>query len=229
MHAESRSCKDASFFKISFDYTHTVHSAVSYTQKTSLQFTISALVFLSTGQLKSSCVLSGCATNITSFIEPIQQLLRDDKANFPTLLTKMSRNSCFLGPVTFRPAISQTNLKSGLDFVCARPNSVSTIPRRPRAKVSMGLFGLGLPEIAVIACVGIFIFGPQKIADMGKDLGGLAGGVKKATSEFREAMEDSLADADKEIEERKVEKESASNQTVDTTASTPIDSDKELA
>jgi sec-independent protein translocase protein TatA len=70
----------------------------------------------------------------------------------------------------------------------------------------MGLFGLGLPEIAVIAGVGILIFGPSKIATIGKDLGGIAGSVKKATSEFQEAMSDSLADADREIEERKMKK-----------------------
>ena len=82
----------------------------------------------------------------------------------------------------------------------------------------MGLFGLGLPEIAVIAGVGILVFGPKKIADMGKELGGLAGSVKKATSEFQEAMEESLEEADKELAKRKLEKETAKNQTVDTAA-----------
>lgn len=86
----------------------------------------------------------------------------------------------------------------------------------------MGLFGLGFPELAVIAAVGIFIFGPGKIAEMGKDLGGIAGGVKKATAEFKEAMEESLEEADREIERKKLERESASNQTVDATAK-PVD------
>lgn len=70
----------------------------------------------------------------------------------------------------------------------------------------MGLFGLGLPEVAVIAGIGILIFGPGKIAEMGKDLGGVAGSVKKASSEFQEAMSESLAEADREIEERKKQK-----------------------
>lgn len=86
----------------------------------------------------------------------------------------------------------------------------------------MGLFGLGIPELAVIAAVGIFIFGPGKIADMGKDLGGIAGGVKKATSEFKDAMQESLEDADRDIERKKIERESAANQTVDATAK-PLD------
>lgn len=82
----------------------------------------------------------------------------------------------------------------------------------------MGLFGLGFPELAVIAAVGIFVFGPSKIAELGKDLGGIAGGVKKATSEFKDAMEESLEEADREIELKKIEKESATNQTVDASA-----------
>lgn len=86
----------------------------------------------------------------------------------------------------------------------------------------MGLFGLGVPELAVIAVVGIFVFGPGKIAEMGKDLGGIAGGVKKATSEFKDAMEESLEDADREIERKQLEKEAASSKTVDATAK-PVD------
>lgn len=79
--------------------------------------------------------------------------------------------------------------------------------------MSMGLFGLGLGELAVIAGVGILFFGPSKIADMGKDLGGIAGGVKKASAEFKEAMEVSLEQADKEIEQRRIEKENQATPT----------------
>ena len=83
----------------------------------------------------------------------------------------------------------------------------------------MGLFGLGFPEIAVIATIGVFVFGPKKIAELGKDLGGIAGGVKKASSEFREAMEESLAEADRELEEKKRQKEEEKPATIDTSAS----------
>ncbi|PXF47773.1 Sec-independent protein translocase protein TatA [Gracilariopsis chorda] len=85
----------------------------------------------------------------------------------------------------------------------------------------MGLFGLGLPELAVIAGVGIFIFGPSKIAELGKDLGGLAGGLKKASSEFREAMQESLDEADREIEQKHTDKTAqAPNTTNESSAST---------
>lgn len=71
----------------------------------------------------------------------------------------------------------------------------------------MGIFGLGFPELLVIAGVGILVFGPSKITELGKDLGGIAGGVKKASAEFKEAMQDSLEEADMEIEQRRMEKD----------------------
>lgn len=108
--------------------------------------------------------------------------------------------------------------RSKLDSICKRPSTASGVSPKRRARVSMGVFGLGVPEIAVIFGVGLFIFGPSKIAEMGKDLGGFAGGVKKATSEFKDAMEDSLEEADREIERKKIQKESAAGKTVDTSA-----------
>lgn len=93
------------------------------------------------------------------------------------------------------------------------PHVQVTHSRPRRSRVSMGLFGLGLGELAVIAGVGILFFGPSKIADMGKDLGGIAGGVKKASAEFKEAMEVSLEQADKEIEQRRIEKENQATPT----------------
>lgn len=104
----------------------------------------------------------------------------------------------------------------GLDSVCSRPSRQPILSSRRRPRVNMGLFGLGFPELAVIAGVGIFIFGPSKVAEMGKELGGFAGGMKKATAEFKEAMEDSLAEADRELEKKKVEKESVNVTAKDT-------------
>ena len=35
----------------------------------------------------------------------------------------------------------------------------------------MGIFGLGLPEVAVIAGVAVVLFGPSKLPELGKNLG----------------------------------------------------------
>ncbi|GJQ14780.1 hypothetical protein GpartN1_g6571.t1 [Galdieria partita] len=73
---------------------------------------------------------------------------------------------------------------------------------------SMGLFGLGWPEIAVVVVVGTLIFGPKKISELGKDLGKVVGSMKQATSEFTEGMEESL----KEAEERRKRQSGASEE-----------------
>lgn len=103
-----------------------------------------------------------------------------------------------------------------LDALCTRRSAVLGASPKRRARVSMGLFGLGVPELVVIAGVGVLIFGPGKISEMGKELGGFAGGVKKATADFKEAMEESLEEADREIELKKLKKESGENKTVET-------------
>ncbi|KAK4529262.1 hypothetical protein CCYA_CCYA01G0119 [Cyanidiococcus yangmingshanensis] len=64
--------------------------------------------------------------------------------------------------------------------------------------VQMGLFGLGWPEIAVIVGVGLLIWGPSRVGELGRNLGSLAGNLKRASSEFKEGLETSLAEAEKE-------------------------------
>ncbi|KAJ8901907.1 hypothetical protein NDN08_004111 [Rhodosorus marinus] len=85
--------------------------------------------------------------------------------------------------------------------------NVPALKQQPRARLatvpSMGLFGLGFPELLVIGGVTALIFGPNKISELGKNLGSVAGSVKKASSEFQDAMQESLEQADKEIAEQK--------------------------
>lgn len=87
--------------------------------------------------------------------------------------------------------------------------------QRQRSSVAsiqtMGLFGLGGPEIAIILIAGAFLLGPQKLAELGKEAGKMAGELKEVPKEFqaglaegeKEAMKmkkeiaDSIKDADK--------------------------------
>jgi len=106
----------------------------------------------------------------------------------------MSGVGFILSPGSFVSRTTSTSLPGNR---CAnRLSTITSVPRRANARgvPTMGLFGLGLPEVAVVAGIGIFLFGPKKIADMGKELGGMAGSVKKATSEFQDAMEESIKD-----------------------------------
>lgn len=44
-------------------------------------------------------------------------------------------------------------------------------PARGQTLVVRGLFGLGVPELAVIAGVAAILFGPKKLPEIGKSLG----------------------------------------------------------
>lgn len=132
----------------------------------------------------------------------------------------MKSNVCFAAAPAPLTTSNRVLPHTGLQVICSRSPSTKSVFSPPcRARLTMGLFGLGFPELAVIAAVGAFIFGPGKIAELGKDLGGMAGGVKKATSEFRDAMQESLEEADKEMDAKLSDRQVAGNQTVDTSAS----------
>lgn len=57
----------------------------------------------------------------------------------------------------------------------------------------MNIFGIGLPEMAVIAAIGLLVFGPKRLPELGKTLGKTLKGFQSASSqfeqEFRKAVE----------------------------------------
>ncbi|KAL7480539.1 hypothetical protein ACHAW6_006228 [Cyclotella cf. meneghiniana] len=73
---------------------------------------------------------------------------------------------------------------------------------------TMGLFGLGAPEIAVILIAGAFLLGPQKLAELGKEAGKMAGELKEVPKEFQEGL------AEGEKQARKMKKEIADSSAV---------------
>ncbi|MEN9861420.1 MAG: TatA/E family twin arginine-targeting protein translocase [Vulcanococcus sp.] len=48
----------------------------------------------------------------------------------------------------------------------------------------MNVFGVGLPELAVIAAIGLLVFGPKRLPELGKTLGRTLKGFQSASSEF---------------------------------------------
>jgi sec-independent protein translocase protein TatA len=148
-------------------------------------------------QRPASFAYSSCAPPVSSSSQGV---------DFGSATAKMAPLPCYVTPAA--PALSSRNsaFASSRTLCGAHAPKPATPTRRQRAALSMGLFGLGLPEVAVIAGIGILIFGPSKIASMGKDLGSVAGSVKKASAEFQEAMSESLAEADREIEQNKQKK-----------------------
>lgn len=59
----------------------------------------------------------------------------------------------------------------------------------------MGLFGLGAPEIAVILVAAAFLIGPQKLAELGREGGKIAGELKDVPKEFQKGLEEGETEA----------------------------------
>lgn len=52
------------------------------------------------------------------------------------------------------------------------------------------MFGLGLPEIGIIAVVALLVFGPKKIPEMGSALGKTLRGFKNELNKSQEEAEE---------------------------------------
>ena len=80
------------------------------------------------------------------------------------------------------------------------------LPSEPILAVS--IFGMGLPELAVIGLIAVVVFGPKKLPELGSALG-------KALRSFKEEMnnpsreEESPASAEKPKAEKVPEKDAA--------------------
>ncbi|MFN7677985.1 MAG: TatA/E family twin arginine-targeting protein translocase [Cyanobacteriota bacterium] len=56
----------------------------------------------------------------------------------------------------------------------------------------MNIFGIGLPEMAVIAAIALLVFGPKRLPEMGKTLGRTLRGFQTASQEFEQEFRSAL-------------------------------------
>jgi sec-independent protein translocase protein TatA len=68
------------------------------------------------------------------------------------------------------------------------PASLQRQRKSVAAVQTMGLFGLGAPEVAIILVAAAFLLGPQKLAELGKDAGKIAGELKEVPKEFQKGL-----------------------------------------
>jgi sec-independent protein translocase protein TatA len=60
----------------------------------------------------------------------------------------------------------------------------------------MNFFGIGLPELAVIAAIGLLVFGPRRLPELGKTLGRTLRGFQSASQEFEKEFRSALGEED---------------------------------
>lgn len=60
----------------------------------------------------------------------------------------------------------------------------------------MNFFGIGLPEMAVIAAIGLLVFGPKRLPELGRTLGRTLKGFQSASSEFEKEFRTAISTAE---------------------------------
>ena len=78
---------------------------------------------------------------------------------------------------------------------------------RSAAAPQMGLFGMGGPELAIIAGVALLILGPDQVKSMAKEVGKVSAELKQVPEEFNKGM----SAGQQELEARKAETLDASD------------------
>ena len=62
------------------------------------------------------------------------------------------------------------------------------------------MFGLGLPEIAIIFVIALLVFGPKKLPDLGRSIGRAMAEFKKASEDFQETVRSEMKEVEKTVD-----------------------------
>ena len=65
----------------------------------------------------------------------------------------------------------------------------------------MNVFGIGLPEMAIIFIVALLVFGPKKLPEIGRSLGKALKGFQDATKEFESEFKQEVDKIEKVVKE----------------------------
>ena len=63
----------------------------------------------------------------------------------------------------------------------------------------MNVFGIGLPEMALIMMVALLVFGPKKLPEIGRSLGKAIKGFQDASKEFEDEFKKEAARIEKTV------------------------------
>ena len=83
----------------------------------------------------------------------------------------------------------------------------------------MNVFGIGLPEMAVIAAVALLVFGPKRLPEFGRTLGKTLKGFQSASKEFEREINKAMAEPESLVDQAKALDSSAENAATPTVTS----------
>lgn len=133
-----------------------------------------------------------------------------------SLLTKLlalllaSSTSAFT-VIGLAPTLSaRSSMLSGARALAAPATARGLILAQPQqqrlAAPTMGMFGLGAPELAIIAGVALFVLGPEQVKKLAKDVGKISAELKQVPEEFNKGMVDGAEALEaKKLEAKKLE------------------------
>jgi len=67
----------------------------------------------------------------------------------------------------------------------------------------MNVFGIGLPEIAVIGVLALIVFGPKRLPELGRNLGKTLKGFQTASTEFEREIQKAMAEPESQEQAEK--------------------------
>ena len=65
----------------------------------------------------------------------------------------------------------------------------------------MTVFGVGLPEIAVIAAIALVVFGPKRLPELGRTIGKTLKGLQSASTEFEREIKNAMTEEESSNED----------------------------
>ncbi|XP_057439507.1 sec-independent protein translocase protein TATA, chloroplastic-like [Lotus japonicus] len=90
-------------------------------------------------------------------------------------------------PITRPSSVNNLAFSSSFRSIASVAPPITTTPRRRNKGTALtcnALFGLGVPELVVIAGVAAIVFGPKKLPEVGRSIGKTLKSFQQAAKEF---------------------------------------------